>query len=177
MGTKGTKGTKGTWYPRKTIELYIELTKHIYWMGRLPYWSNDYGNRKKGQIAGCITDCGYRIIGINKCHVYAHRLHYYMVNGELPAKLDHRNRDKDDNRIENLRTGTDSEHSMNKDIRCNNTSGTTGVHWKKSRNKWVAIIGINNKKKHLGLFKSKEKAIEARLEAEKLYYKEWSPNV
>ena len=47
-------------------------------------------------------------------------------------------------------------------ISLNNTTGVTGVHWEKGRNKWRVDGKKNNKAKYLGRFDSKEDAIVAR---------------
>ena len=99
-----------------------------------------------------------------------------MVYGELPLMLDHINRIKDDNRIENLRPCTFSQNSINKDIQKNNTSGVVGVRWHKFNKKWFSTISVNGKEKHLGYFKDKQDAIKVRLEAEKIHYGEYAPN-
>ena len=49
----------------------------------------------------------------------------------------------------------------------NNTSGIKGVHWDKTRNKWVAQIEFKKKHYFLGRFSKKEDAIKVRKEAEK----------
>ena len=48
----------------------------------------------------------------------------------------------------------------------NNTSGYTGVHWNKLRNKWQAVIQRNGKKINLGCFDDFEDAVRARQAAE-----------
>ena len=45
-------------------------------------------------------------------------------------------------------------------------SSQAGVFWDKRTQKWVARISINGKNKHLGMFKTEQKAIDARLAAE-----------
>ena len=87
--------------------------------------------------------------------------------------VDHINHNKLDNRKENLRLCSNSENCKNRNIAKNNKSGVTGVTWSKQMNKWKANIGVDNKLIHLGFFSDKEKAIEARKEAELLYYKEF----
>jgi len=47
-----------------------------------------------------------------------------------------------------------------------NTSGITGVHWKKASKKWQASIMVNGKAIHLGSFTDKSEAICARKSAE-----------
>lgn len=50
-------------------------------------------------------------------------------------------------------------------IKSSNTSGYTGACFDKSSGKWASSINISGKKKHLGLFSSKEKASEIYIEA------------
>ena len=57
---------------------------------------------------------GYRAIKINQEIYLGHRLAWAWVHGEEPpAVVDHVNRDKTDNRIENLRDGTDGVNELN----------------------------------------------------------------
>ena len=53
----------------------------------------------------------------------------------------------------------------------NNTSGTTGVSWDKTYQKWNAYIMLKRKRKNLGYFHNKQDAINARKEAEDKYFK------
>lgn len=65
---------------------------------------------------------------------------------------------------------------MNARIRSDNKSGITGVSFNSKRNKWCAEIQINKRKIKLGSFSEKQDAINARKEAEELYFGEWSYN-
>lgn len=104
------------------------------------------------------------------------KLHQYVMGFTW---IDHINRDKLDNRKQNLRK-TDSALNMRNQTKYkNNTSGFTGValkpngHGQKSR--WTAIICINNKNKYLGGFATLEEALRVRLQAEYDIYKpEWA---
>lgn len=49
----------------------------------------------------------------------------------------------------------------------NNKSGYTGVHWDKKANKWRAVLTINSRKIHCGLYDKIEHAITARKEKER----------
>ena len=55
-----------------------------------------------------------------------------------------------------------------------NFSGKYGVSKVKNSETWHAYIGINNKRINIGYFSTYEKARNARIEAEKKYYKEFS---
>ena len=78
---------------------------------------------KSGDVAG------YRRMAIwnnqGKKQLYVHRLVaiHYIPNPENKPEVDHKNRIRDDNRVENLRWATISENEFNKGILCNNKSG------------------------------------------------------
>lgn len=91
-----------------------------------------------------------------------------MHYGDIPdgMEIDHINRIKDDNRIENLRVVTKRQNCCNLST---NTSGIPGVIWCKQQKKWRARIWVNGKNKHLGLFENIEDAKVARKKAEQTY--------
>ena len=86
---------------------------------------------------------------------------------------DHVNRNKLDNRKQNLRIATIRLNRFNTCISIHNKSGKTGVCWAKG--KWEAYI-YNIKRYRLGRFTDKEEAIRVRREAELKLYGEYSPN-
>ena len=63
---------------------------------------------------------------------------------------------------------------MNRKITNRNTSGVVGVVWDKNKKKWEAIIRINKKQIHLGLFDNFEDAVSTRKQAEEKYFGEYS---
>ena len=88
-----------------------------------------------------------------------HKMLHRIIMGDPPGQfIDHINRDKLDNRRENLRTATKSQNNSNTGVRSDNTSGFKGVNWDKRRNKWVARVQVNGKPIHLGYYKHLIKA-------------------
>ena len=55
----------------------------------------------------------------------------------------------------------------NKNLYKNNKSGTTGVRFDKSRNKWLAEMRVKNKAIFIGRFATYEEAVNARQSKEK----------
>ena len=138
-------------------------------------WTKTISNRVSiGDVCSTINKAGYIAIMVSKKLYLGHRLAWYFTYGKFPTKeIDHINRVKTDNRIENLREVTSSENSRNMPITKRNNSGTIGVSWYKSRQKWRATIMNNNKQIHLGYFDNKNDAIQVRkfYEAEYNYHK------
>lgn len=106
-----------------------------------------------------------------------HILMHNLIMGQ--KYIDHINGERNDNRKENLRIpegkySFDSYNQMNKGLQSNNTSGTTGVTWHKRDGVWEVYISINKKQIYLGRYLDIEDAIQARKEAEKKYFGEYS---
>lgn len=77
--------------------------------------------------------------------------------------IDYINGIRTDNRICNLREATSQENVRNKSrLSSKNTSGFTGVHYNKSRKKWLATIKRFGVVTHLGAFDTIEEAVEVR---------------
>lgn len=98
----------------------------------------------------------------------------YVVFESENQIIDHINRNRLDNRKENLRKCTKKENLRNISLSTRNKSGYLGVYLNKN-NKWVAQIRVNQKTKYLGSFDNMEEAIKARLKAEKEYFGEFAP--
>lgn len=84
--------------------------------------------------------------------------------------VDHINRNREDNRKENLRIVDFTTNAINKGIQSNNTSGYPGVHFGKERGLWEASVKLNRTKINLGRFVTKEEAIQARIDGEIKYF-------
>jgi len=99
------------------------------------------------------------------------KMHKLVLSGKF--KVDHINHNVRDNRRQNLRECTTSQNAMNRKKPINNTSGVIGVSWSESRRKWCAMIRVNNKSVNLGRYKKLEDAVNVRVKAEELYFKEF----
>lgn len=101
---------------------------------------------------------------------------HHLIISNIPSdkEVDHKNRNKLDNRNNNLRIVNRIQNNENRGIHKNNTSGVTGVCWKSQRNKWRAYIWVNKKMIELGLYKNIEDAIKIRQEAEIKYFGEYA---
>lgn len=136
-----------------------------YHSGKL-LWKVKPNNRvRKGSEAGYLHHDGYVVVRVNKVLNSAHRIIWEMHNGPIPKgmEIDHVNRNRIDNRIENLRLATRRQNSCNLST---NPSGVPGVYWCKQQGRWRARIFVNGKNIHLGLFKNINDAAKARMNAD-----------
>lgn len=95
-------------------------------------------------------------------------LHQLIIGKKDGFEIDHINMDTLDNRRKNLRFATRSQNSMNKNSKgysfCN--------HYKK----WRSYITVGYKTHNLGYFRTKNEAIDARINAENKYFKNFKNN-
>lgn len=103
-----------------------------------------------------LTDKGYAATNINGKRVKIQ--HIIMGANSL---IDHKDRDKLNNRKSNYRFCTNAENSRNIGILRSNTSGYKGVVWHKQGKKWAARIEVNKIRHSLGLFNNKLDAAKA----------------
>lgn len=113
---------------------------------------------------------GYFVSDINGKKVFMHRIIMDCEKGK--NFVDHINRNKADNRKENLRLATHQQNSWNMGIRSDNKSGITGVYHYGYR--WIAELNTNGKK-YRESFGTKQEAITRRKEMERQHYGEFAP--
>ncbi len=105
---------------------------------------------------------GYRRAMIHGIRYKAHDLAWLYMTGSFPKNIiDHRDCNPDNLIWENLREATQMQNCHNKSVSRNNTSGFKGVFWHKSKGKWEAYVGFQNKKIYAGTSHDKVKAFEA----------------
>lgn len=109
-------------------------------------------NGRAGDVAGTLNKDGYIQVSVDKQIYRAHRLIFLMHHGYMPKLVDHKDRDRRNNRIENLRAASSVQNGYNKSMQVTNRSGYKGVSYCKRSGKWQANISVNGKIKFLGRF-------------------------
>lgn len=136
---------------------YFPLTGKFLWIS---------GNRE-GEEAGCARR--YTIVNIFGQSVPVHVLAFFYMKGRWPKeKIDHQNKNKNDNRWKNLREANNSQNLCNRGKQKNNTSGFKGVY--KNRKGWISLIKANGELRYLGKFDNPEKAHAAYRKAAKVLH-------
>lgn len=124
------------------------------------YYKDGFLYRKSNDTMACCYHkaTGYmRVIVPGVGEKRSHRVIFHMHHGYCPKVIDHINRIKTDNRVENLREATHQENARNRDKCSVNTySKYKGVTYNKNRDNycWKAYYEKNYKATHLGYFSS-----------------------
>lgn len=98
------------------LKLTQELVRHLFdYQDGVLYWKNPtHKTVKPGTKAGCLNGQGYIQVGIQGFFVKAHRIIFVWHHGYEPKEIDHLDRNRRNNRIENLRECTRSENMKNR---------------------------------------------------------------
>ena len=129
-------------------------------------WKDLFDKYGFEKIAGTLHESGYQKIQVDRKIYRAHRLAWLYTFGEFPLQdIDHINRIRSDNRIENLRCVSRSENMLNLDPASSvNKSGFRGLK-KTKNNSWSVRVMVDGKTKYIGTFKDAKQASEAYLSA------------
>ena len=113
----------------------------------------------------------------SKIKIGKHRIRGYVVawsmyHGRFPVyQIDHRDRNKNNIKIDNLREATHAQNNWN--AAHQSTSGLKGASLMHN-GKWQAGIHVDNERIHLGHYATKEEAHEAYCRAAKKYFGEFA---
>lgn len=123
-------------------------------------------NAKVGDVVGSLDQStGYLKATIDKKQYYVHRLiwmyHYGYIDSDV--LLDHKDRDKLNNDINNLRIVTKQENGFNTDAK--------GYYFHKEKRKYKAQIMLSGKQIHIGYYDTEGKARRAYKKAKQQHHK------
>jgi hypothetical protein len=104
------------------------------------------------------VDNGYLRTKYEGRNEYVHRIVFFEHHGYWPEYVDHKDQDKLNNAIENLRDVSQSTNLRNQ-------KKIKGYHFHKQSKKWRAQFSLKGKVYHVGMFKTEEAARQAYLNA------------
>lgn len=154
------------------INRYVELSEgDLLWKSRNPAdfsfgkntqeqncnsWNTKYAG--KPALSTFDKSTGYKAGQILGNKVYYHRAKWILFYERLPSgEIDHFNRNKLDNHINNLIDGPKIDNTRNVSLRKTNKFGRHGISFIEKLGKYRLI----KQKKHIGLYKTLDEAIEA----------------
>ena len=127
-----------------------------------------------GRQVGSVRTDGYLTVSVKRRQFAVHRVLWAMYYGRWPRGiLDHKDGNRLNNAISNLREATHSLNQANAKRSGSCSSRFRGVTWNKKCQKWQAGIKKSGKSFHLGLFDDEEAAHAAYLEKAKELFGEF----
>lgn len=132
---------------------YNAATGDLWWIKRAGW------RAPVGTIVGSAMSNGYISTQLHGVALLAHRIAWAMHYGSWPrGEIDHKNRVRSDNRIDNLREATRPQNALNSPTPVRNVLGVKGVG--KKHNKYLARLwdGTQQKTIVLGRFDTLEEA-------------------
>ena len=131
------------------------------------------GRAKETCRAGSPTGHGYRKLTVDYERIYEHQAAWLYVYGTWSDELDHKDRNRSNNAIDNLREATRTQNNFNAK-RETGASGLKGAYLDKRTMNWYSHIQIGGVVKHLGSFGSAEEAHKAYMVAVDKYHGEFA---
>lgn len=131
---------------------YDEVTGKIF-----SRFNREIKTKKEGYIyiSICIDKKRYQLKG--------HQFAYYIKYKKIVDQIDHKDGNRLNNKIDNLREVTNQQNQQNQ-------TKAKGYCFDKITNKFRSIIGVDGKLIHLGRFNTEQEAHQAYLDAKKIYH-------
>lgn len=128
-------------------------------------------NAKHGYMEATLSQDGKS----QKYYVHVLVAKHFIPNPANKKYVDHKNHNKADNRVSNLRWVSHQENLMNKRKTASKClSKYKGVSYNKQANKYVVSIGLNGKPKYLGLFLDEKLAAHIYNKAAKKHFGQYA---
>lgn len=107
-----------------------------------------------------------------------HYMHRVILNAPENLQIDHKNRNKLDNRKDNLRLATNAQNQTNSLRKlCFKTSRFKGVSWSKQKHKWEVRLSVDGKRIYAGRYTDEHEAARVYSALARHHYKEFAlPN-
>lgn len=123
-------------------------------------WKIRAGSSDVGDLAGSADGKGYLRVNVLGNNYSQHRLAWFYVHGVWPKGcVDHKDRNPQNNRIDNLRDCSLSQNQWNREKDVSLITGLpVGVRLEKRTGKFCARIVTRGKAEHLGTFETPEAA-------------------
>lgn len=125
--------------------------------------------RCAGKPAGTPTKNGYYALQLDgQKNLRRARIIWKMMTGNDPVEVDHRDTNPSNDRWSNLREADRQGNTRNTHVRKTNKTGFKGVY--RHKNRFRAVIRVNGRGVHLGLFDTPELAHAAYEEAARVHH-------
>lgn len=152
-----------------SAELLAEMKEYLSYdpeTGHFTWIKKRKAQSVAGDLAGSLEKSGYIRIGFKGDVYNAHRLAWLFYYGIMPKDLiDHKNGNRSDNWITNLRECSNKENQQNQQkAQIDNKTGMLGVCWDSYNNRYKAAIKVDGKIRNLGNFNTPEEAHKKYLE-------------
>lgn len=144
-----------------TKERASQLLKPNFESGELTWIYNYQRPDLIGHRAGWMNE-GYWRVAIDGETYYCAQIIWLLAFGFLPClTLDHKDTDKANDALTNLRLATKAQNAANSKLNARNVTGLKGVSLCKTTNRYRADICIAGIRKNLGRYNTPEEAHEA----------------
>lgn len=131
-------------------ELTKDLLQELFYYNKntgIFHWKVKKPGVKHTDDISTICAQGYKVVTLNRKRYYVHRLVWILVTGkDANGFIDHKNRDKADNRFDNLRVVSKSQNEHNTSKRKSNKTGYKNISYYKSSASYVAEYMLNGKR-------------------------------
>ena len=158
-------------YENNLIKLNVEVWRSIENYDN--YVVSSFGkikNTKTGKVLKASDNGhGYLIIDLYENAIRkTHKVHRLVANAFIDNPndkncVDHKDNNRTNNHISNLRFATSKKKNQNRKISSRNTSGCKGIYFNKKAKKWQARIMIDGIRVHIGYYDDLDDARTARV--------------